>query len=111
MIAMYAALFLSLSTAGSDVAARRAAAVRAARIENAIRAGRGLLPRKAKPPRARDRRVVAPPAPTYLGEPSGVTPTPAEVRSRAVAVPVSAPRPLLVASGVEVEVSLKVRWR
>jgi hypothetical protein len=109
MIGVCAALVLSLSTAGADAGSRRgtstSTSARAARDENALRAKRGLLPRKSKatPPR-RARAVLPPSAPAFLGEPRGVTPAPA---ARA---PAGALRPLAVASGVEVEVSVTVRW-
>jgi hypothetical protein len=101
VIAVYAALFLSLSNAG-------AAAARSAPLdENALRAKRGLLPRKVRaPPQARARTVVLPPATTGPGG-----------RGRAIAATAAEtplrppePRPFVVASGVEVEVRVVMRW-
>jgi hypothetical protein len=80
VIAVCAALVLSLASAtGANPAAAGAP------LDNAARAKLGLLPRKVSrgPPASRARRIVVlRPAPTFLGE----------------------------ASGVEVDVSLVLRW-
>jgi hypothetical protein len=102
VIALCAALVLTLSTGGS-------AAARSAPLdENALRAKRGLLPRKLKPPpQARARPVAIPPAKKAPGDP-GQT-----VAASAADAPLRAPepRPFVVASGVEVEVKVVMRWR
>src|SRR6266511_3072480 len=85
------------------------------RVENAARARRGLLPRKVTKARApgRSKRVVLlPPAPIFLGEPTGVT-EPVLATAAAVEAPeeATAGPPLRVAlAGAEVQV-LMVRRR
>jgi hypothetical protein len=112
VIAVCAALILSVGAGESGHRAPPGAAA----LDNAARAKRGLLPRKATkaPPAARARRiVVVPSAPTFLGEP--------EAAPAASIVAVSAddpadglrrPRPMVAAeaSGVEVDVTLVLRW-
>lgn len=86
MIAQTLALALVLAAPGPRPAARPARAAPELQPDNAVRARRGLLPRKVARPRpaSRVRRVVlVPPAPTWLGEPgepiaAGPDPAPPE---------------------------------
>lgn len=106
MIAETLALALVVLAPG----ARSAAVGREASADNATRARRGLLPRKAgrSPVAARGRRVVLlPPAPTWLGEPAGVPDASAEPLVEAAAFDPpeerEAPAPLRAAvEGVDV---------
>jgi hypothetical protein len=112
VIAVCAALILSL---GAGEGGHRAPAG-AAGLDNAARAKRGLLPRKAAkaPPATRGRRiVVVPSAPTFLGEPEaapGASIVAVSVEDRADEL--RRPRRMVAAeaSGVEVDVTLVLRW-
>jgi hypothetical protein len=55
--------------------------------------------------------VVAPPPPTYLGEPGQVSSALAAAAPAAEAKRTAGPKPFLVASGIEVEVAVVMRWR
>jgi hypothetical protein len=84
------------------------------RDDNAARARRGLLPRKARRPEraSRSRRiVVVPPAATWLGEPDAL-PEPAALPAPAERP--GGPRPpstvAAAASGVEIDVTVVLAW-